>query len=810
MADFFSSQMDFIFYIYGLSFIILSAASFFLFKSQDKVLAWKWLALFGLFHGLYEWLRLCELSILDPSVYRSIFLTVLILSFLFLFELGRSLAEKHYRYLFGRGIFIPLISLLFLGWYQDGVNGVNVFSRYVLGLPGGVCASIFLFCQQTEDQKSKSKNRWLVFLSFCLAFYALTQIVVPEASLFPASIINEKTFLKYFHFPVPVLRSVISLSIAISIWFYFESREASFFLSDQKAKKYPAVFIFSAVLIIGWVVTGMLGNLFKNEIKNDFLTIGRCAAAAINYRRVMNLTGTKTDIQTPDYKRLQEQLTLIRRANSNLKFIYLTGLNKNKDVIFLLDTEPETSPDYAYPGESYDDYPPPLKQCLLTGEDAIVGPYKDRWGNWISCFVSIKALTTGKTLAVLGMDTDIKKWYQHVFEHRLVGILLSMGIALFLMVFFIVSQLRKMAFEERRQMEEALRLKTEELDQFFNITLDLLCIADLNAHFRRLNPAWEKTLGYTSEELMSGRFLDLVHPDDVENTLKALSQLASQKEVVLFVNRYRCKDGSYRYIEWCSAPVGDLIYAAARDITERKLAEKKIQETMEMKSNFISMASHELRTPLTAIKSSIDIVSEDAAGSMNDTQKEFIDVAKRNIDRLTRLINNILDFQKLEANKVEFHMKEQDINAPLKEVYETMNALAAKKGLSFSIRLLEDPPLLNFDRDKIIQVITNLVNNALKFTDKGGIAIDTLKKGNVLIIRISDTGIGIKQEDISKLFGKFQQLGSTNERRTGGTGLGLAISRQIMQQHKGRIEVESEPGKGSRFSVILPTVERSG
>lgn len=130
---------------------------------------------------------------------------------------------------------------------------------------------------------------------------------------------------------------------------------------------------------------------------------------------------------------------------------------------------------------------------------------------------------------------------------------------------------------ERKQTEEALREKTEELDRFFNVALDLLCIADTDGYFRRLNPQWEAVLGYLLPELEGSRFLDLVHPDDQAGTLAAIGELSDQKTVLNFVNRYRCKDGSYRWIEWRSYPMGQLVYAAARDITERKQAEEALR-----------------------------------------------------------------------------------------------------------------------------------------------------------------------------------------------------------------------------------------
>jgi len=141
---------------------------------------------------------------------------------------------------------------------------------------------------------------------------------------------------------------------------------------------------------------------------------------------------------------------------------------------------------------------------------------------------------------------------------------------------------RLMNITERKLAEFALQQKTEELDRFFNLSLDLLCIADTDGFFRRLNKAWEDTLGFTIDELIGKSYVDLVYPDDVKSTLAAMSELSNQKPVINFVNRYRCKDGTYKWIEWRSVPVGNLIYGAARDITEHKLSEENLFESRRM------------------------------------------------------------------------------------------------------------------------------------------------------------------------------------------------------------------------------------
>ena len=252
-----------------------------------------------------------------------------------------------------------------------------------------------------------------------------------------------------------------------------------------------------------------------------------------------------------------------------------------------------------------------------------------------------------------------------------------------------------------------------------------------------------------------------------------------------------------------------------QDVTEERKAEDELtnayfqlRKVDQLKSDFVSMISHELRTPLTAIKEGVDIVMDGTAGSLNPKQGEFLNIAKRNIDRLVRLISSILDFQRIESGKMVFVFAQHDINSLVKEAKENMLPFALSKELDFILELGDDLPLVNFDHDKIMQVLTNLVSNAIKSTDKGGqIKIITTKRDSFVQVSVSDTGIGIASEDIAKLFRQFEQLDVGLERRAGGTGLGLVISKKIIEAHKGKIWADSEFGKGSAFHFILPLIK---
>jgi two-component system CheB/CheR fusion protein len=247
-----------------------------------------------------------------------------------------------------------------------------------------------------------------------------------------------------------------------------------------------------------------------------------------------------------------------------------------------------------------------------------------------------------------------------------------------------------------------------------------------------------------------------------------------------------------------------MILLAIEDITERKRLEEELKSDTEMKLKFTSMVSHELRSPLGSIKEGINLVLEGLAGDINDEQKDLLNTAKRNTDRLGRLINNVLDFQKIASGKLEYDIRESDINEIVQEVNKEMRLLATEKGLDLVVDADDNIPKIRFDKDRIVQVLTNLVSNAIKYTEKGSITISTKQEDDTVRVAVQDTGIGIKAEDVKKLFRVFEQLDSTRDKKKGGTGLGLAISSDIILAHKGKIWAESKEDKGSTFYFTIP------
>ena len=372
---------------------------------------------------------------------------------------------------------------------------------------------------------------------------------------------------------------------------------------------------------------------------------------------------------------------------------------------------------------------------------------------------------------------------------------------------------------DRVEVEQALQ-KNKEL--LFDMAAQIPGV--VYQFYARMNG--EKGLYYVSEG--SERMFGL--KSDPENFFESFIALMSTEDRGVFL---RSIDDAVREVkEWkyegvLRKPSGEKIWFSGNsipflgdneiifngillDITERKKAEleKKnvadLKASAEMKSRFASMVSHELRSPLAVAKEALDILSDGMIGSVNEEQKDVLRIAKGNIDRLGRLINNVLDFQKIEAGKMELDIQGNDLSEILREVHQSMSILSKRKGLDLRIELEEGLPKVRFDRDKIAQVLTNLISNSINNTEKGVVTLAAKMENGEVRISVRDTGIGIPAEDIPKLFQPFEQVDGNKARKKGGTGLGLAISKEIILAHHGKIWAESEVGRGSALQVTLP------
>lgn len=370
-----------------------------------------------------------------------------------------------------------------------------------------------------------------------------------------------------------------------------------------------------------------------------------------------------------------------------------------------------------------------------------------------------------------------------------------------------------------------LRQTEEEIKRIFNLSLDLICVADIKtAIFTRVNPAFTRVLGFSEEELLQKSFLQFVHPEDVETTVNVIEQtLKAGAKVIGFENRYRCKNGTYRWLSWVSHPLPErgVTYAIARDVTEEKAARKELLEAKEKaefanraKSEFLANMSHELRTPMNGVLGMLQLLQ---TTTQNAEQKEYTLTAIQSSKRLIRLLSDILDLSRVEANR----MSIQSSPLHLRDVVEQACELFKPTAQQTQVKLVchvdsRIPRTLNGDAARLQQVLTNLIGNAFKFTKTGQILLEayslaTTKRNEYRILfSVADTGIGIPDDKVKQLFKPFTQVSEGYRREYQGAGLGLSICKRLVELMGGNIALESEPGKGTTvhfcvtFSVDKP------
>jgi PAS domain S-box-containing protein len=304
-------------------------------------------------------------------------------------------------------------------------------------------------------------------------------------------------------------------------------------------------------------------------------------------------------------------------------------------------------------------------------------------------------------------------------------------------------------FEERRRAEA-------ELKTLFETSRDLLGVAGFDGYFRRLNPAWVRTLGFTTEELRSRPFMQFVHPDDRDSTKAQAQKVAAGASAVLFENRYRCKDGSYRWLSWNVTPLTEdgLSYGSARDVTEQKQAAFDLLRAREAadaanraKGDFLANMSHEIRTPMNAVIGMAELLLDTRLAA---EQREYLRALKDSAESLLGLINDILDFSKIEAGKMELLPAEFDPREALGDTLRTLGVRADQKGLELAGHVAPDvPESLVGDAPRLRQVIVNLVGNAIKFTEQGEVVVEVERAGYAagevtLACGVADTGIGMR------------------------------------------------------------------
>ncbi|MGA3027988.1 MAG: PAS domain S-box protein [Bryobacteraceae bacterium] len=381
----------------------------------------------------------------------------------------------------------------------------------------------------------------------------------------------------------------------------------------------------------------------------------------------------------------------------------------------------------------------------------------------------------------------------------------------------------------RQRAEEALRTSEEKFRSIFEGAPIGIFQSTVEGRLLSVNPRLAEMFGFGSPEHMRTAITGVSHHTDPERRRAMIDRALEAGDFVQAEVEYRRPDGSVFPANLCMKAAhgrnGIVLEGFVEDITERKRAEEalrgahdalerrvqertaelssaneRLQELDRLKSQFLASMSHELRTPLNSIIGFTSLLRRGLAGPVNPEQKKQLDIVYSSARHLLTLINDLLDVSRIEAGRADVDHEPFDFVDVVTEVVRSLKPMADRKGLEVTTALAAPAIPINGDRKRTLQVLLNLVNNAIKFTAKGSVHIAAAVEGRNLVVSVTDTGIGIKQEHLGMLFEAFRQVDGSVRRVYEGTGLGLYLCRKLLHLMGGKIEVESEYGSGSRFT----------
>jgi PAS domain S-box-containing protein len=316
------------------------------------------------------------------------------------------------------------------------------------------------------------------------------------------------------------------------------------------------------------------------------------------------------------------------------------------------------------------------------------------------------------------------------------------------------------------------------------------------------NPRCQAICGFTFEEALGDGWMQFIHPEDLEVVFPQWTLFLTTNQEFRTQVRYVHTDATVRFCRLMAVPIfsesGELMgnVGTVEDITESRAIEK-------MKNEFISIVSHELRTPLASIRGSLGLLAAGVLKEQPESAQQMLEIASSETERLVRLVNDILDLERLESNKVTLVKQWCDATKILRQSVETVQPLATENNIA--LVMLPSSIAIWIDPDRIIQTLVNLIGNAIKFSSRDSkvtVSVECLT--DQILFKVQDQGRGIPDGKLESIFERFQQVDATDSRQKGGTGLGLAICKSIVQQHGGKIWVESTLGKGSIFYFTIP------
>ena len=459
MFDLLREQIDYLYFLKEISFLAIAVLCFLqMHRSKKDKIPWFWLGMFTSTKAFVNFLNIILISQNTNSFSLDLYSLLIYLPFIFLAEFNRVGFSLVFKRKFTVWVYLPLAVVVGLAWKFFGFDGVDLTFRYLFGFTG--CLGVAFISFVSIKEAPLFARRYIVLAGYLIVFYSFLYLLSPLSTILPNG-------LNHLDIAVRFLGGVTAFAIFahfMAYWYFVE-------FSDNISSRHigikhliVSIMAFTAVLIAGFLLINRIGNQQRNISRQELLSRSMTAAAGINTASIANLKGSPADLDSPDYKRIKEQLTKTRAANKDCRYVYLLAY-KNGSVRFLADSEGPSSKDYSAPGDIFNEARGELIKSFNDGRPFVEGLFPDKWEAWVSGLVPILSPKDAKVLAVLGMDIDANLWGTIIFSRRILGISIANIFCILILVFYILFLLERKDNIEVQKTFNELKTTQDQLIQ---------------------------------------------------------------------------------------------------------------------------------------------------------------------------------------------------------------------------------------------------------------------------------------------------------------------------------------------------------
>jgi PAS domain S-box-containing protein len=808
MHELLEANLDYILFLHGVVLATLASTAWDFYRAR-KHRPWQWLSYGWTLQAAYVWLQILAVDNSDSPAFALGRQLCLAASFISLLESARQSAAERFQML-KWWLILPLPICVTLLCVLSG--HVEEWIMYGIGIPAGIAAATNLWIRSCQPGIRRPRPKLRVVALALLAYtLALALEVGPEISVGAMPDTPDPANCLITLINLQVLKIGLAVVLSVCLGIYYRSRWDKEQVKErdslQRRTLTACVLGLFVVMIAGWIILDVVGSRKGATMRADVLVRASLVAASVNQNDVKLLQWDDTDLANPAYQRQKALMRALVRANADLRFVLLAGVAKDR-CYFLADSEAPDSKDYSPPGQLYEEAAPDYLKGMQSRQPFVLGPVTDRWGTWIIASVPLVDADAPRGQASAEIDITAHDWNQNVRRARLPVVLITALISALLFSFW----------QGQRRIQESLtQLVAAEARSSTLVEGSPNCVQmfDPEGRCTAVNHNGLNALNRKQEEVIGRPFIEL-WPPHWQKTVRESLDLALRGNATIFEAEYLRPDS--RTIIWrvsLSPVINEQrkvrnLVAICVDISDLKLSERALVAAKEAaeaatkaKSEFLAVMSHEIRTPLSGVIGMLNVLRKHP---MSSEQQLYTDLAHENAENLLGILDEVLDAAKVEAGKLTLETIPFEPIVQFGRVLEPMRLRAEAKGLKLNCILAPDlPEVLRGDPTRLRQVIANLLSNALKFTEHGSVtARISVKKPAprrvALCISVTDTGIGMSPDQITRLFGSFEQADVSTTRRFGGTGLGLSIVKSLAGLMGGAIKVESKPGVGTTFT----------